>query len=205
MTALVSGRSLPKPKAAPGWITDSLPRLNHSFLDNAIVSKVGPMAMQFEERLANRDQWHADPCSVAKALDLLNTKTVFLVLRECLYGTSRFEDFLTRIGSSAPAVSRALKQLESAQVVRRVPYREPGTRARDAYQLTPAGEDLLPVMLSLAQWGDTHLQGGSPPLTFVSAASGEPVRVRVTTDADSPGLGSDDIEVHATFVVGEGR
>ena len=85
--------------------------------------------MEFERRLRDRHKWSiADTCSVSRVLDLLSTKTVFLVVRECFYGTTRFEDFMERIGTSAPAVSRALKQLESAQIVTRVPYQEPGKR-----------------------------------------------------------------------------
>lgn len=155
--------------------------------------------MKLEEQLADRDRWHAEPCSVAKVLDLLNTKTAFLVLRECFYGTSRFEDFVSRIGTSAPAVSRALKQLKAAGIVERIPYREPGARSRDAYQLSPAGEGLLPALLALAQWGDEHLQGGSPPLAFVNVATGQPIRVRVTAGDDVPDLRPEGIEVQATF------
>jgi DNA-binding HxlR family transcriptional regulator len=120
--------------------------------------------MEFEERLRDRQTWStADACSVSKVLDLLSTKTVFLVVRECFFGTTRFDDFMDRIGTSAPAVSRALKQLESAQIITRVPYQEPGRRARDEYQLTEAGEDLLPVLVSLRQWGDNYLQNGQAP------------------------------------------
>ena len=69
-------------------------------------------------------------------LDLLSTKTAFLIIRECFYGTSRFEDFVERIGASSPSVSRALKQLEAAEIVMRVPYQEPGKRVQDEYRLT---------------------------------------------------------------------
>ncbi len=161
------------------------------------------MPMKFEGQLADRGRWRADSCSVAKVLDLLNTKTTFLVLRECFYGTARFEDFVDRIGTSAPAVSRALKQLESAQIVSRVPYRTPGARSRNAYELTPAGEDLLPVLLALTQWGDKHLHNGSAPLVFVTADKGQPVRVRVSSDADSPDLRADGIEVRGSFILDE--
>lgn len=151
--------------------------------------------MKFEERLRDRDTWSiGDGCSAERVLDLLSTKTVFLVVRECFYGTSRFEDFVARIGTSAPAVSRALKQLESAQVVVRVPYQEPGRRARDEYRLTEAGEDLLPVFLSLMQWGDKYLQDGRPPLSFVESDTGRAVRARVTADP-APETTSDDIEI----------
>src|SRR6478752_6747485 len=111
------------------------------------------MAMTFERRLQDRESWTVgERCSAAKVLDLLSTKTVFLAVRECFFGTTRFEDFVERLGVSAPAVSRALKQLEAAGVVQRVPYQEPGNRVREEYHLTPAGEDLLPVLLSLMQW-----------------------------------------------------
>jgi DNA-binding HxlR family transcriptional regulator len=84
--------------------------------------------MEFERRLRDRLMWSiGDACSVSRVLDLLSTKTVFLVVRECFYGTTRFEDFVERIGTSAPAISRALKQLELAQIVTRVPYQEPGS------------------------------------------------------------------------------
>ncbi|MFD6415356.1 winged helix-turn-helix transcriptional regulator [Streptomyces sp. NPDC060194] len=153
------------------------------------------MAMRFEKRLGDRDAWAVgDGCSAGRVLDLLSTRTVFMVVRECFYGTTRFEDFAARIGTSAPAVSRALKQLEAAGVVARTPYREPGRRARDEYRLTQAGEELLPVFLSLVQWGDAHLQDGRPPLSFVEADTGRAVRVRVTAEeaAEQP---SDGIEV----------
>lgn len=152
--------------------------------------------MTFERRLQDRDSWTiGERCSAAKVLDLLSTKTVFLAVRECFYGTTRFEDFVDRIGTSAPAVSRALKQLEVAGVVQRVPYREPGRRVRDEYHLTPAGEDLLPVFLSLVQWGDAHLQGGKPPLSFLDAED-RPVGVRVTADTADPAVHSGDLQIH---------
>lgn len=152
--------------------------------------------MKFEEKLRDRKRWSiGDGCPMAKTLDLLSTKTTFLVLRECFYGTTRFEDFVDRIGASAPAVSRAVKQLEAAGIIERVPYQEPGHRVRDEYRLTPAGKDLLPVLLSLAQWGDKHLQGGRGPLRFVDAETGRPLGVRVTDEKGSMAMDSDDIEI----------
>lgn len=153
------------------------------------------MAMTFEQRLQDRASWTiGERCSAAKVLDLLSTKTVFLAVRECFFGTTRFEDFVERLGVSAPAVSRALKQLEAAGVVQRVPYREPGNRVREEYHLTPAGEDLLPVLLSLMQWGDAHLQDGEPPLSFLDR-QGRPVQVKVTADTDSAAVRSADLEI----------
>ncbi|MFB7746259.1 winged helix-turn-helix transcriptional regulator [Streptomyces sp. NPDC056132] len=153
------------------------------------------MAMRFEERLSDRGGWSiGDGCSAARVLDLLSTKTVFLMVRELLYGTTRFDDFVGRTEVSAPAVSRALKQLKSARIVETAPYQAPGSRAREEYRLTAAGEDLLPVFLALMQWGDAHLQDGRPPLVFVEADTGRPLGVRVVAD-DAPEPTSDDIEI----------
>ena len=152
--------------------------------------------MNFEKRLQDRQQWSiGDACSMSKVLELLSTKTAFQVIRELFFGTTRFEDFVERIGASAPAVSRALKQLESAQVVARAPYQEPGRRARDEYRLTEAGEDLLPVFMSLVQWGDTYLQNEPPPLSFVDADTGQTIEVRVTASTGSRAMRSADIQV----------
>ena len=152
--------------------------------------------MEFEEALQDRVQWSmGEGCSMSKVLELLSTKTAFQVVRELFFGTTRFEDFVDRIGTSAPAVSRALKQLESAQIVVRVPYQEPGRRARDEYRLTEAGEDLLPVFLSLVQWGDTYLQNGPAPLSFVDVDTEQTVKVSVTADTDGPPVRSAGIQI----------
>src|SRR6185503_3133042 len=120
--------------------------------------------MEFERRLRDRHKWSiGDTCSVSRVLDLLSTKTVFLVVRECFYGTTRFEDFMKRV--------------------------------HDEYRLTEASENLLPVFLSLMQWGDKYLQNGQAPLSFVDADNGRMLGVRVTADIDEPATRSDDIEI----------
>ncbi|MFD0926439.1 winged helix-turn-helix transcriptional regulator [Williamsia deligens] len=135
--------------------------------------------------LSDRSRWTTERCSIAAVLDVLNTKAAFLVVRECFYGTRRFDDFVDRVDMSAPAVSRALKRLEDAGIVAGAPYREPGARTRIEYVLTRAGEELLPLVIALAQWGDAHLRGGEGPLTFTDGASGREVRAVVTAaDAD---------------------
>jgi DNA-binding HxlR family transcriptional regulator len=152
--------------------------------------------MEFEQSSQDRRQWSiGDACSMSKVLELLSTKTTFQVVRELFFGTTRFDDFVERIESSAPAASRALKQLESAGIVTRTPYREPGSRARDEYRLTEAGEDLLPVLMSLTQWGDAHLQNGPAPLSFVDAETGQTLEVRVTAGTDAEKKRSAEIQI----------
>ncbi|MUM19043.1 helix-turn-helix transcriptional regulator [Mycobacterium sp. CBMA271] len=153
--------------------------------------------MEFERLLQDRSRWNTDACSIGKALDLLGTKTAFLIVRECLYGSTRFDEFADRIGVSAPAVSRALKQLETEGVIAKVPYREPGQRERDGYVLTQMGQDLLPVLLALLKWGDEYLQDGRKPLALIDKKTGREIEVQVTS-RPAQTVTADGIEIRRT-------
>ena len=89
-------------------------------------------------------------CPVAMAAEILCTRWTALVLRELLVGTTRFNDLRRGVPRMSPALlSKRLKELEKAGVV---------TIARKArgeveYGLTPAGEDLRPLILGLGFWG----------------------------------------------------
>ena len=50
-----------------------------------------------------------------------------------------------------------MKELVDDGLLERAPYREPGQRTRHGYRLTEKGADLLPVLVSLKQWGDRWL------------------------------------------------
>src|SRR3954453_20135856 len=105
--------------------------------------------------LTERDTWSMANCSIARALEIVGTRTALLIMREAFFGTRRFDDFARRVGIGEPATSARLKELTTAGLLERVPYREPGQRTRFAYQLTEKGRDLLPVLVALRQWGDT--------------------------------------------------
>jgi DNA-binding HxlR family transcriptional regulator len=104
-----------------------------------------------------RDDWSADNCPMARALEVVRTRSAFLVLREAFYGATRFEEFAERTGLSEPITSARLKELADEGILRREPYQEPGQRTRQLYRLTEMGEDLLPVFVALMGWGDKWL------------------------------------------------
>jgi DNA-binding HxlR family transcriptional regulator len=90
-------------------------------------------------------------CPVAKAAEIVAERWTPLVLRELLCGSRRFAD----LHRGMPLMSRALlvqrlQQLEHAGIVRSTPK----TRGRGReYALTPAGEELRPVIEQLGEWG----------------------------------------------------
>ncbi|MGW5663125.1 winged helix-turn-helix transcriptional regulator [Streptomyces sp. NPDC003758] len=117
--------------------------------------------------LTERDAWSMANCSIARALEIVGTKTALLIMREAFFGTRRFDDFARRVGIGEPATSARLKELTAAGLLERVPYREPGQRTRYAYQLTEKGRDFMPVLVALRQWGDTWAAGEQGPPVVV--------------------------------------
>lgn len=137
------------------------------------------MAAVLEGPLRDLSSWKPEHCSIVKALDIVGTRSALLILRETIYGTTRFDGFAARVGITDAAASAALRKLTEAGLLRKQPYREDGKRTRDEYVLTAKGRDLLPVVFALWQWGDQYLQDGEPPLERLEDATGQPVRVEV--------------------------
>ncbi|MFB7720441.1 winged helix-turn-helix transcriptional regulator [Nocardia sp. NPDC056100] len=137
------------------------------------------MSVVLEGKLRDLSAWKPEGCSIAKALDIVGTRSAMLILREAYYGVTRFDGFATRIGITDAAASSALRKLTDAGLLEKRPYQEEGKRTRHEYVLTPMGSDLLPAVLALWQWGDQYLQDGTPPLERVEDATGEPVRVEI--------------------------
>ncbi|WP_168701896.1 winged helix-turn-helix transcriptional regulator [Gordonia paraffinivorans] len=146
--------------------------------------------------LADRDRWQATHCSIAKAIDLIGTRSAILILREAFYGATRFDQFARRVGITDAVASARLRELTEAGIFTKVPYQEPGQRVRYEYRLTEMGRDLFPVVMSLWQWGNEYLQPDGAPLA-VTDSSHRPVRVGVVTDT-SKTLEPEDVEVRVT-------
>jgi DNA-binding HxlR family transcriptional regulator len=140
------------------------------------------MAAAMEGPLADLSSWKRDECSIAKAMDIIGTRSAVLILREAYYGTRRFDGFAARVGITDAAAAGQLRKLTEAGLLTKQPYREEGRRTRHEYVLTDMGRDLLPAVLALMQWGDTYLQPGPPPLLLVEESNGAPVRVQVRSD-----------------------
>jgi DNA-binding HxlR family transcriptional regulator len=137
--------------------------------------------MQLQGVLAERGAWSASRCSIDRTLGLVGTRSALLLLREAHYGTTRFDDFVTRVGITEAVAAARLRELVEAGLLARRAYRTPGQRTRSEYVLTPAGVDLLPVLLALMQWGDRHLApaDGGPPLVLNHEDCGAPISVEV--------------------------
>ena len=125
---------------------------------------------------------------MARALEVVSSRSALLILREAFYGTTRFEQFAERVGISEPVTAARLHDLVDEGLLEREPYREPGQRTRMAYRLTDKGAELLPVLVALMQWGDRWLQPG-PPVQLRHVGCDEVVYAELRCAAGRPGRG----------------
>jgi len=90
-------------------------------------------------------------CPLALAAELLCERWTLLVLSRVIDGCHRFSDIQRGVPRISPTLlSRRLEQLEDGGLIKR--QAAPHGHGFD-YRLTPAGEELEPIVMSLAVWG----------------------------------------------------
>lgn len=136
-------------------------------------------ALNLTGSLSPREAWTADRCTLARSLEVISTRSAFLILREAFYGTTRFDDFARRVGISEPVAANRLRELVDDGLLTREDYREPGQRTRRQYRITEKGADLFPALAALMQWGDRWLDERGGPIELRHRGCGETVRVEV--------------------------
>lgn len=94
-------------------------------------------------------------CPVSMASEILCTRWTTLIIREMLCGTTRFNDLRRGVPRMSPALlSKRLKDLERAGIISAVP----GASGTLEYRLTPAGEDLRPIIMAMGFWGQRWVE-----------------------------------------------
>lgn len=91
-------------------------------------------------------------CPLPAAVELIGEKWAFLILRGALNGLRHFEEFQAGLGIARNILSDRLSKLVGGGILER--RADPDDGRRVIYSLTPKGEDLLPVVLALRQWGE---------------------------------------------------
>lgn len=90
-------------------------------------------------------------CPIAKATELLGEKWTLLIVRELLMGSTRFNELQRGLSSISPALlSRRLVSLEENNLI--LKRKISGGRGYEYFATKPT-EELLPILLSLGDWG----------------------------------------------------
>ena len=127
-----------------------------------------------------------DACGMARAAELIGDRWTMLILREALFGVTRFDAIQNDIGCPRTILSGRLKRLVGAGVLTRRAYKEPGQRTRYQYVLTRKGVDLALPMIALMQWGEKYCLDGAPGAEIVERATGAAARVSLVNEAGAP-------------------
>ena len=147
-----------------------------------------------------RKSFEAMTCSVAQCLELVGERWTPLIIRDLLFGVTRFEDLQQRLGISRNVLVDRLRDLEDHGLVTRSRYQT--NPERFDYVLTDKGADLWPVVAAMREWGnrwaapegppvEIEHRGCSPRVQIVPACSvcGQSVTHDELIATDGPGIG----------------
>jgi DNA-binding HxlR family transcriptional regulator len=126
-----------------------------------------------------------------------------LVLREAMLGECTFEAFQRNLQIPRTTLADRLRRLTEAGLLDAIDRGKRGTRFE--YELTAKGQELLPVLVGLTQWGDRWVSGKghepallsnsrtNAPLAPVRIVDTEGALVSLDTLAIRPGPGADSL------------
>jgi DNA-binding HxlR family transcriptional regulator len=121
-------------------------------------------------------------CSIAAALDTVGERWSFLILRGAFNGLKHFEEFQSTLGIARNILSNRLARLVEHGILGREP--DPSDRRKVAYGLTEKGRDLLPVLLSLRQWGEKWISEKPSNPVLVDRLTRQPIADMAPRAAD---------------------
>ncbi|MRH90622.1 transcriptional regulator [Nocardia sp. SYP-A9097] len=115
-------------------------------------------------------------CSIAQCLEVVGEWWTLLIVRDALFGITRFDDFRTRLGIARNVLTQRLEHLVEQGVMSREPYQE--NPVRYDYRLTDKGRALWTVVTAMRQWGDTWAAPDGPPIESVHKTCGHVMTVQ---------------------------
>jgi DNA-binding HxlR family transcriptional regulator len=117
-------------------------------------------------------------CSIARTLSATGDWWSGLVIRECFFGTRRFDDFQRRLDIAPNILSGRLRRLVELGILTKVEYE--AWPIRHEYRLTERGLDLYHVPLAMLAWGRRWLQAASSDAHLTHTPCGEGVEAVLT-------------------------
>jgi DNA-binding HxlR family transcriptional regulator len=131
-------------------------------------------------------------CSIAAALEAVGERWSFLILRGAFNGLHHFEEFQSTLQIARNILSNRLGRLVEHGILAREP--DPADRRKIAYVLTEKGRDLLPVLISLRQWGERWISEAPSNPVLVDRQSRRPIAPMTVRAADGRSLALGEME-----------
>lgn len=110
-------------------------------------------------------------CPIARSLERVGEWWSILIIRDCVHGLRRFDEFEKSLGISPNILTRRLTGLVEAGLLERRQYSE--RPPRHEYVLTERGQDFRPVLAALLAWGNKHFSPEGASVVFVNRETGQ--------------------------------
>ena len=135
-------------------------------------------------------------CSVARALTVFGDRWSGLIIRECFFGTKRFDDFERRLGIAPNILSKRMRRLVDTGFLQRVPYQD--WPVRHEYELTEQGRDFYHMPVALMAWGRRWLGRSRADATMTHIPCGQPAEPILGCLTCGEPMGREDVCVAGT-------
>lgn len=124
-----------------------------------------------------------NPCPIARSLVFMGDTWSILILRDAHAGLTRFDQFRKSLGIAPTILTQRLATLTKEGLLEKQLYSE--RPPREAYLLTAAGRDFLPVLFMIGAWGRKY-RGEGKLVRILDAETGveiNPIAVDEVTGA----------------------
>jgi DNA-binding HxlR family transcriptional regulator/peroxiredoxin len=125
-------------------------------------------------------------CAIAEALRVVGDTWTLLILRDVARGLRRFDQLVAELGMSRRVLADRLRHLVAHDVLERRPYQDAPTRYD--YVLTERGQALLPILVTLQDWGDRWMLGDGTLSGASSRRAADAARMRALVGTRVPDL-----------------
>ncbi len=124
------------------------------------------------------DRW---PCPIARSADLLGDPWIPMVLRECTYGVSRFNDLQQRLSIARNILTARLERMVEQGLLEKRAYDDHPPRYE--YALTEKGLDATLILAAMMRFGDDWIFAkGKSPIVLRDRETGRLVKPRVVDE-----------------------
>lgn len=142
-----------------------------------------------------RTRFDNSHCPIARVTDLFGDWWTPLVLRDAMYGITKFDDFQHELGVSRAVLSARLTRLVDEGLMEKVAYQE--RPVRHEYVLTEKGRAAWSVLAVMWRYGEDHMwEGDEKPLVELThRKTREPVRPMVIDETTGDPIDLDVIKL----------
>jgi len=124
------------------------------------------------------DDW---PCPIARSADLVGDPWIPLILRECVYGITRFDDFQRRLGIGRNVLTARLQRMVELGLIEKRRYEE--RPPRYTYTLTPKGRGATNILAAMLRFADEWVfEEGREPVVLRDRETGHLIRPLVVDE-----------------------